>query len=184
MHLLCSRVILCAVLVSLITVSIADPVLVTVKGSSERFTREFQTMAVQRRHKRGAPATPAVGHGIGSTIPLRLPSIRSGLKERVVGVGTGSMSLDMRRPTIRVDGSDAKASSRVVLSEYFDLIRFCSMFNVSSSISDFISRFSGTRSDVNWSGKTQQINDKSIAVGPGTFVFGTGPTGAFMKKAD
>ncbi|WKX94293.1 hypothetical protein Q1695_011501 [Nippostrongylus brasiliensis] len=40
----------------------------------------------------------------------------------------------------------------------------------------------GSRSDVNWKGKTISVNGQTIAAGPGTFTFGTSPTGAFIKK--
>ncbi|KJH50895.1 hypothetical protein DICVIV_02949 [Dictyocaulus viviparus] len=42
----------------------------------------------------------------------------------------------------------------------------------------------GTHSDVKWSGKTISVNGRKIAAGPGTFTFGTSPTGSFLKKED
>ncbi|VDD86657.1 unnamed protein product, partial [Enterobius vermicularis] len=40
----------------------------------------------------------------------------------------------------------------------------------------------GTQSAVKWSGKTAVVNQRTVAVGPGTFVFGTSKTGGFFMQ--
>ncbi|RCN37830.1 hypothetical protein ANCCAN_16263 [Ancylostoma caninum] len=78
--------------------------------------------------------------------------IKNKSNERVVGVGTGSRDLHSRTPTI----SSAKGLKPGSVA--------------------------GSRSDVNWKGKTISVNGRTVAAGPGTFTFGTSPTGAFLKK--
>ncbi|KHJ91091.1 hypothetical protein OESDEN_09051 [Oesophagostomum dentatum] len=79
-------------------------------------------------------------------------NIKSNGNERIVGVGTGSRDLKSRTQTI----SNTKGLKPESVS--------------------------GWRSGVDWKGKTQTINGRTIAVGPGTFTFGTSPTGAFVRK--
>ncbi|KAK5968515.1 hypothetical protein GCK32_009313 [Trichostrongylus colubriformis] len=73
-------------------------------------------------------------------------------KERVVGVGTGSKDLHSRTPTI----SNTKGLKPESVA--------------------------GSRSDVNWKGRTIVVNGKTIGTGEGTFTFGNSPTGAAAKK--
>ncbi|KAK6734734.1 hypothetical protein RB195_018120 [Necator americanus] len=74
--------------------------------------------------------------------------------DRIVGVGTGSRDLNSRTPTI----SNAKGLRPESVG--------------------------GSRSDVSWKGKTISVNGRTVGAGPGTFTFGTSPTGSSLKKGN
>uniref|UniRef100_A0A0M3I7W7 Abnormal cell migration protein 18-like fibronectin type I domain-containing protein n=1 Tax=Ascaris lumbricoides TaxID=6252 RepID=A0A0M3I7W7_ASCLU len=106
----------------------------------------------QQRRKRQTSA------GVGSAIPVDVTlseEKRRNKDERIVGIGTGSVSLDSRRPTITIGDQKYKPGT-----------------------------VAGTRSEVTWSGKDQIHDGRRIAVGPGTFTFGNSPTGSFVKKSN
>ncbi|VDP56872.1 unnamed protein product [Heligmosomoides polygyrus] len=79
-------------------------------------------------------------------------NVKGNSKDRVAGVGTGSGDLHSRTPT----ASNTKGLKPESVS--------------------------GSRSDVDWKGKTISVNGRTVAAGPGTFSFGSSPTGAFLKK--
>ncbi len=88
--------------------------------------------------------------------------------ERVVGVGTGTGDLNARTRTQTTE------------VEYKPGIRRWSDQQLMTTVI-FIGTVGGTRSDVQWHGKTVNIGGRQVAVGPGTFTVGSSPTGAFMR---
>ncbi|EPB66074.1 hypothetical protein ANCCEY_14835, partial [Ancylostoma ceylanicum] len=101
-------------------------------------------------------SSTSANHPKGKPFSTQQVSSTLGIKgksnERIVGVGTGSRDLHSRTPTI----SSAKGLKPGSVG--------------------------GSRSDVNWKGKTISVNGRTVAAGPGTFTFGSSPTGAFLKK--
>ncbi|KAK0394941.1 hypothetical protein QR680_001022 [Steinernema hermaphroditum] len=106
--------------------------------------------------------------GVGSFVPVSVDDPRdhrkhmpgstgsnstSMAKGNVAGVGTGSVDLHHRSKTVSVNTTGLKPDS-----------------------------IGGSRSDTSWKGKTIRINGKEVAVGPGTFTFGTSPTGSFVHR--
>uniref|UniRef100_A0A915ALK4 Abnormal cell migration protein 18-like fibronectin type I domain-containing protein n=1 Tax=Parascaris univalens TaxID=6257 RepID=A0A915ALK4_PARUN len=114
--------------------------------------RTLTSTQKQQRRKR------QTSFGVGSSIPADVTlseEKRRNRGERIVGVGTGSVSLDSRRPTITIGNQKYKPGT-----------------------------VAGTRSEVTWSGKVQTHNGRRIAVGPGTFTFGNSPSGSFVRKSN
>ncbi|KAK0394942.1 hypothetical protein QR680_001022 [Steinernema hermaphroditum] len=106
--------------------------------------------------------------GVGSFVPISVDDPRDNRQHmpgvgtsasapmsggRVAGMGTGSADLHHRSETISVNTTGLKPDS-----------------------------IGGSRSDTSWKGKTIRINGKEVAVGPGTFTFGTSPTGSFVHR--
>uniref|UniRef100_A0A1I7Z9A6 Secreted protein n=1 Tax=Steinernema glaseri TaxID=37863 RepID=A0A1I7Z9A6_9BILA len=127
----------------------------------------------------GAFVRPAGGHhalrrvrrqmGVGSFVPIGVDDPRDNRKHmplggsgssmsvsdrKVAGVGTGSVDLHHRSKTVSANMTSLRPES-----------------------------ISGNRSDTAWKGRTLHIGGKEVAVGPGTFTFGTSPTGAFVRPA-
>ncbi|VDM44870.1 unnamed protein product [Toxocara canis] len=139
------------------TVPVVNQRTVTVTGNASGNTPFTEiTLNIQQQQRRRRRQTSSVG--VGSAVPVDITTseeTRRNKDERVVGIGTGSVSLDSRKPTVRIGGQQYLPGT-----------------------------VAGTRSDVTWSGKTEMHNGRRIAVGPGTFTFGNSPTGFFVKKTD